>query len=139
MAAARAWITGFSYTQLVTSRYIVVAYRLKNRVLLGKAFERLERYAVKAARTVLRGGSGSNATSLPDQVTLARVLNGPAFWLRFIIWSTAPAHLMVALGRAVLQVQENVLINKALYVFQGGDKSNSNKDGSNDLPRCRTL
>ena len=27
----------------------------------------LERYAVKAARTVLRGGSGSNATPLPDQ------------------------------------------------------------------------
>jgi molecular chaperone DnaK len=39
---------------------------LKNRVLFGKAFERLERYAVKVARTVLRGGSGSNATSLPD-------------------------------------------------------------------------
>ena len=55
MAAARAWITGFSYTQLVTSRYIVVVYRLKNRVLFGKAFERLERYAVKVARTVLRG------------------------------------------------------------------------------------
>ena len=30
----------------------------------------LERYAVKVARTVLRGGSGSNATSLPDQVTV---------------------------------------------------------------------
>ena len=69
MAAARAWITGFSYTQLVTSRYIVVAYRLKNRVLLGKAFERLERYAVKVARIVLRGGSGSNAISLPDHLT----------------------------------------------------------------------
>jgi hypothetical protein len=27
----------------------------------------LERYAMKVARTVLRGGSGSNATSLPDQ------------------------------------------------------------------------
>lgn len=27
----------------------------------------LERYAVKVARTVLRGGSGSNATPLPDQ------------------------------------------------------------------------
>ena len=26
----------------------------------------LERYAVKAARTVLRGGSDSNATPLPD-------------------------------------------------------------------------
>ena len=28
----------------------------------------LERYAVKAARTVLRGGSDSNATPLPDHV-----------------------------------------------------------------------
>jgi hypothetical protein len=46
-----------------------VVYRLKNRVLFGKAFERLERYAVKVARTVLRGGSGSNATSLPDHPT----------------------------------------------------------------------
>jgi hypothetical protein len=27
----------------------------------------LERYAAKVARTVLRGGSGSNATPLPDQ------------------------------------------------------------------------
>jgi hypothetical protein len=27
----------------------------------------LERYAMKVARTVLRGGSGSNATPLPDQ------------------------------------------------------------------------
>jgi hypothetical protein len=26
----------------------------------------LERYAMKVARTVLRGGSGSNATPLPD-------------------------------------------------------------------------
>ena len=33
------------------------------------AFEMLERYAVKVARTVLRGGSGSNATPLPDQRT----------------------------------------------------------------------
>ena len=28
-----------------------------------------ERYAVKVARTVLRGGSGSNATPLPDHLT----------------------------------------------------------------------
>lgn len=31
-----------------------------------RAFERLEPCAVKVARTVLRGGSGSNVTSLPD-------------------------------------------------------------------------
>ena len=60
----------------------------------------LERYAVKVARTVLRGGSGSNATSLPDQVTLARVLGGAAFWLRLRLWTTAPAHLMVAFKRS---------------------------------------
>ena len=29
----------------------------------------LERYAMKVARTVLRGGSGSNATPLPDHPT----------------------------------------------------------------------
>ncbi len=29
----------------------------------------LERYAMKVARTVLRGGSGSNTTSLPDQLS----------------------------------------------------------------------
>jgi hypothetical protein len=40
---------------------------LKNRVLFRRAFERPERYAVKVARTVLRGGSDSNVTSLPDQ------------------------------------------------------------------------
>jgi hypothetical protein len=28
----------------------------------------LERYAVKVARTVLRGGSGSNVTPLPDPI-----------------------------------------------------------------------
>lgn len=32
------------------------------------AFEMLERYAMKVARTVLRGGSDSNATPLPDQL-----------------------------------------------------------------------
>lgn len=33
------------------------------------AFEMLERYAMKVARTVLRGGSDSNATPLPDHRT----------------------------------------------------------------------
>ncbi len=36
-----------------------------NRVLHW-AFERLELYEGKLSRTVLRGGGGSNATSLPD-------------------------------------------------------------------------
>jgi len=35
---------------------------------------RLEPCAVKVASTVLRGGSGSNATSLPDYITVARRL-----------------------------------------------------------------
>ena len=39
---------------------------LRNRVL-PRAFERLERCARKLARTVLRGGDGSNAVSLPDK------------------------------------------------------------------------
>jgi hypothetical protein len=30
----------------------------------------LERYAMKVARTVLRGGSGSNVTPLPDPIVL---------------------------------------------------------------------
>jgi hypothetical protein len=33
---------------------------------LKRAFERLEPCAIKVARTVLRGGDGSNAISLPD-------------------------------------------------------------------------
>jgi hypothetical protein len=32
----------------------------------------LERYAMKVARTVLRGGSDSNASPLPDHLTLGR-------------------------------------------------------------------
>jgi len=42
----------------------------------------LERYAMKIARTVLRGGSGSNATPLPDQPTCG-ILRGfrVVFWL----------------------------------------------------------
>jgi len=35
----------------------------------------LERYAVKVARTVLRGGSVSNVTPLPDQPGGLHVLN----------------------------------------------------------------
>ena len=43
----------------------------------------LERYAVKVARTVLRGGSGSNATPLPDHWTLGILRDLQAFfWLR---------------------------------------------------------
>jgi hypothetical protein len=37
-----------------------------------RVFERLERYAVKIARTVLRGGSGGNVTSLPITYNTSR-------------------------------------------------------------------
>ena len=39
----------------------------------------LERYAVKVARTVLRGGSGRNATPLPDQWTVGILRHYRAF------------------------------------------------------------
>ena len=47
------------------------------RVSLSKsAFKMLERYAVKVARTVLRGGSGSNAIPLPDHADPAKTMRG---------------------------------------------------------------
>jgi len=54
--------------RLVTpGRYREVSAGMGWRVSLSRsAFEMLERYAMKVARTVLRGGSGSNVTSLPD-------------------------------------------------------------------------
>jgi hypothetical protein len=43
----------------------------------------LERYAMKVARTVLRGGSGSNVTPLPDHLTSGILRDLQAFfWLR---------------------------------------------------------
>jgi hypothetical protein len=49
---------------------IVKSAQMGWRVPLSRsAFEMLERYAVKVARTVLRRGSGSNATSLSDHRT----------------------------------------------------------------------
>jgi len=46
----------------------IVKATQENRVLFRRAFERLDRYAMKVARTVLRRGSGSNAASLPDNL-----------------------------------------------------------------------
>ena len=40
----------------------------------------LERYAMKVARTVLRGGSDSNATPLPDHPTLGILARFQAFF-----------------------------------------------------------
>ena len=55
------------------------------RVSLSRsAFEMLERYAMKVARTVLRGGSDSNATPLPDHLT-------GGYAPRFQAFSLAPA------------------------------------------------
>ena len=51
-------------------RYREVSAGMRWRVSPSRsAFEMLERYAMKVARTVLRGGSGSNATPLPDHPT----------------------------------------------------------------------
>jgi hypothetical protein len=59
---------------LLPGRYREVSTGMRWRVSPSRsAFEMLERYAVKAARTVLRGGSDSNATPLPDHpVTYTR-------------------------------------------------------------------
>jgi hypothetical protein len=38
------------------------------------------------------------------QVTLARVLNGPAFWLQLKFWTTAPAHLKRGLGEETVEM-----------------------------------
>ena len=43
----------------------------------------LERYAMKVARTVLRGGSGSNATPLPDHADGWILTAKPAFFVAF--------------------------------------------------------
>ena len=53
---------------VVPGRYREVSAEMGWRVSPSRnAFEMLERYAMKVARTVLRGGSDSNATPLPDQ------------------------------------------------------------------------
>jgi hypothetical protein len=52
-----------------------VGFMLGNRVLFRKAFEVLEPCASRDARTVLRGGSGGNAASLPD-VRPERIVDG---------------------------------------------------------------
>ncbi|PWB71486.1 MAG: hypothetical protein C3F07_13975 [Anaerolineales bacterium] len=57
----------------------------------------LERYAVKVARTVLRGGSDSNVTPLPDHADPAPLrLAGQAGWIL-----TAKMAFFVALGFSV--------------------------------------
>jgi hypothetical protein len=52
---------------LLPGRYREVRAGMGGRVSPSRSvFEMLERYAMKVARTVLRGGSGSNVTPLPD-------------------------------------------------------------------------
>ena len=63
---------GCCYIPTVISRCTVVVYPWKSRVLEHRALARLERYAGKLARTVLRGGGGGNVASLPDQPTRLR-------------------------------------------------------------------
>jgi len=59
----------------------------------------LERYAMKVARTVLRGGSGSNATSLPDHPTSGILRDLQASFLLRVYTALkpcpSPAHLRV--------------------------------------------
>jgi hypothetical protein len=49
-------------------------------------------------------------------VTLARVLGGAAFWLRLRLWTTAPAHLMAALGTDGNQVYHKAM-RKLMLLF----------------------
>jgi hypothetical protein len=70
MAGYTCWCAHKRKPWVAPGQYREVSAGMSWRVsLLRSAFEMLERYAMKVARTVLRGGSGSNATSLPDHPT----------------------------------------------------------------------
>jgi len=70
MAGDTCWCAHQRKRLVAPGRYREVSAGMGWRVSLSRsAFEMLERYAMKVARTVLRGGSGSNATPLPDQPT----------------------------------------------------------------------
>jgi hypothetical protein len=68
MAGITCWCTHQRKRVVVPGRDREVSAEMGWRVSpSGSAFEMLERYAVKVARTVLRAGRGSNATPLPDE------------------------------------------------------------------------
>ena len=67
-AGSTCWCAHKRKRLVAPGRYREVSAGMGWRVSLSRsAFEMLERYAMKVARTVLRGGSGSNVTPLPDQ------------------------------------------------------------------------
>jgi len=70
MAGDPCWCSQKRKRLVVPGRYREVRAGMCGRVSQSRsAFEVLERYAMKVARTVLRGGSGSNVTPLPDHPT----------------------------------------------------------------------
>jgi hypothetical protein len=56
----------------------------------------LERYAMKVARTVLRGGGGSNASPLPDRL-IPRRAPGLAWWQSALFWAIFAPRVCTAL------------------------------------------
>jgi hypothetical protein len=60
----------------------------------------LERYAMKVARTVLRGGSGSNATPLPDHADGGTLSARALRWAMVAVdCSLARSHRQIGLFR----------------------------------------
>jgi hypothetical protein len=67
VAGYACWCAHKQKCWVAAGRYREVSAGMRWRVFPSRsAFEMLERYAMKVARTVLRGGNGSNATPLPD-------------------------------------------------------------------------
>jgi hypothetical protein len=67
MAGITCWCAHKRKRWVAPGRYCEVSAGMGWRVSPSRsAFEMLERYAMKVARTVLRGGRGSNASPLPD-------------------------------------------------------------------------
>ena len=73
----------------------------------------LERYAMKVARTVLKGGSDSNAIPLPDHPTLGILARFQAFFQADGVPPPAPARVTQTVGRFLAKQEE---INKKIYV-----------------------
>ena len=77
---------------------IVKAAQLGSRVLFHRALARLERYAGKLARAVLRGGGGGNAASLPDHPTRGQRLQ-TRFERKTNVDSNCPARVSLSVSR----------------------------------------
>ena len=76
----------------------------------------LERYAMKVARTVLRGGSGSNVTPLPDQWTGGYAARFGVFFVALgfsrFVGESRPAHERVLIT-AVVKCRERSTFSRA--------------------------